>query len=203
MVRRLVIAAVAVFVLGTLALGGLAAYSTTLPEEDVLNDAAGRICRTIFVDRTDLPASPKIEFVNGVWSELSLEEALRLFDEFKGSAPAEYRSRVEQTKQAYSANKPFYETSSIVFYRLSGDPDSVPRNNFQCRFAVTRDLAGHAESRLELLYFDDRVVTRRDPAWQSLATSSGLSPSGYVQPTLWFRIMAAVSPVYSVWAKFG
>jgi hypothetical protein len=199
MIRRIALIAAALVVVG---IGGMTVYATTLPAEDVLNDAAGRVCHTILVNRQDLPATPDVQSVVGIRMDLSLEAALRLSEDLKKTDLGAYQAAVLQTKEAYSNNIKFYQAAVVVRYVLSGDPASAPASGMQCWFAVTIGPSGDRQSRLAFLSLTPGTggsISMGDPEWQGLVGPSGLSPSGYVRPTLLSQVRFLLSPIYEFW----
>lgn len=200
MIRRIALIAAALVVVG---IGGMTVYATTLPAEDVLNDAAGRVCRTIRVNHQDLAPAPDVQSVVGGRMDLSLKDALLLSEELKQTDFGAYQSAVLQTKQAYSNNIKFYRVVVAVRYVLSSDPPSAPVKVTQCWFDVTIGPSGDRQSRLELVSFtlglDGDHISMGDPGWQDLVDSSGLSSSGYVRPTLLSQVRFLLSPIYKSW----
>ena len=197
MIRRIAIIIAALVVL---VVGGVAVYATTLPAENVLNDAAGRICRTIVVNRPDLPAAVQIQRIRGLRTDLSLDKALALYDDIKKTAPDIYNARIEHVQKAYSDSVTFYRVAAVIRYSFSQDAKSTQTNDTQCWFVVSTGLSGEYQSELEFVYLGGRMIRKDDSSdWNRLIESSGLSADGRVLPTLRSRVEFLLSPIYDQW----
>jgi hypothetical protein len=197
MIRRIAVIVAALVVLGV---GGMAVYATTLPTEDVLNDTAGRICRTIVVNRPDLPAPVQVMGVFGFRMDMSKNEALALYDDIKKTAPDIYGARIEHVKQVYSDNRSFYRVAARISYSFSKDTQPERADNIQCWFLVSTGLSGEHQSEIDAVYLNGRMIKKDDSAdWKRLTESSELSADGRVQPTLQSRIKFLLMPIYDQW----
>ncbi len=199
MIRRilLIIAAIVVPIVG-----GLAVYAATLPAGDVTADAAAKVCRDITANRLPLPSAISVKGISGEANELSLDEALLLYDDLKASLPGAYQWSVDRTKQAYADKKPFYELAIFVDYAAPNSYNAYVPGVSICRFVVAVELSENYEARITSLEFGGRIYTAADTVdWIQLTTSTGLKLEETIKPGFRSRIEYLLSSTRTSWRK--